>query len=453
MNESYRPKDEGVIFANPPAKSREGQQKRGMFPLPLISLANYLNPEIKIENVSPDLLSDYSQASSILLESNAEWLAMTCYQETMKSVLELARTSKSIGRKVVLGGHHITLWGGEQALKEIPEADFVVVGEGEIPLKYLIEDRDHYEIPGLWWRENGKPKTNGLPFYFNDWAEQPPMIKGYSAFDYSELWKRNEKIGRTGYLRPISLIGIRGCAFAERTKKRCTFCAMPLTNRLRCRNPKYFWDEVSWLANEYNIDLIWDHSDSFLGSKDWLAQIAEIRPKNTPPIWCYGRADEINAKIIGSISKIGIEHIYIGVEVGSNERLREIRKGITLQQVLNAIDLCHKNGIRIQLSFIFGLPGETMETLRDTINFALLGKERGADDIVFHEFILRKGLSWFETLARENPEINRMVLDQGLLQSLLWRKFNPYLERTEALKEVVSVIQKYPHSEITAWNI
>lgn len=194
-------------------------------------------------------------------------------------------------------------------------------------------------------------------------------------------------------------------------------------------------------------------AESVPGSKDWLAQIAEIRPKNTPPIWCYGRADEINAKTIESISKIGIEHIYIGVEVGSNERLREIRKGITLQQVLNAIDLCHKNGIRTQLSFIFGLPGETMETLKDTINFALLGKERGADDIVFHEFILRKGLSWFETLARENPEINRMVLDQGLLQNLLWHKFNPHLERDEALKEVISVIQKYPHSEITAWNI
>lgn len=453
MNEIDRPTNEGIIFANPPSKTREGQQRRGMFPLPLISLANSLNPEIKVGNVSPDLLSDYAQAGSILLDSNAEWLAMTCYQETMKSVVELARTSKHVGQKVVLGGHHITLWGGEQVLKEIPEADFVIVGEGEIPLKYLIEDKDHHEIPGLWWRENGIPKTNALPLYYNDWVEQPPMIRGYSAFDYSELWKRNEKIGRTGYTKPISLIGVRGCAFAERTKKRCTFCAMPLTNRLRCRNPRHFWNEVNWLASEYNIDLIWDHSDSFLGSRDWLSQIAETRPKNTPPIWCYGRADEINAKTIESISKIGIEHIYIGVEVGSNERLKEIRKGITLQQVLNAIELCHKNGIRTQLSFIFGLPGETMETLKDTINFALLGKDRGADDVVFHEFILRKGLSWFETLARENPEINRVVLNQGHLQNLLWSKLNPHLEWDEALKEVVSVIQKYPHSEITAWNM
>lgn len=176
-------------------------------------------------------------------------------------------------------------------------------------------------------------------------------------------------------------------------------------------------------------------------------------PPHTTPIWCYGRADEINDQTIESIVKIGIEHIYIGVEVGSNERLREVRKGITLQQVLNAVEICHYNGIRTQLSFIVGLPGETTATLRDTINFALLGKDKGADDIVFHEFIVRKGLTWFETLARENPEINHLVLDQGRLQNLLWQKFNPHLDREAALKEVISIIQKYPNSEMTAWNI
>ena len=445
--------DKTVIFANPPAIVREGQQRRGMFPLPLIALADFLDQEIGIENVSPDLLADYSSASAIVSSSNSDWVAMTCYQETMKSVVEIAKIAKSSGKKVVLGGHHITICGGEKTLREIPEVDYAIVGEGEVPLRLLTEGVDPERIPGLWWRENGIPKTNRLPFYSDDWTNRPPMIKGYSAFGYSALWKRNEKIGRTGYKRPFSIIGIRGCAYAQRTGRRCTFCAMPLSNRLRCRSPKHFWGEIVWIVNQFQVDLIWDHSDSLLGSRTWLAEVAECRPQNTPPIWCYGRANEINTGTIELISKIGIEHVYIGVEVGSNERLKEIKKGITLSQVLNAIHLCRRYNIRVQPSFIVGLPGETEKSLRDTINFAFQCKEEGADDIVFHEFILRKGLQWWKILATKFPELNRVVVDQGMIQKLMWEEFNPQLQRKEAIEKVKSVLREFPHSELTAWNI
>lgn len=445
--------NKGVIFANPPARTREGQQRRGMFPLPLVALADFLDQEIEIEQVSPDLLTDYSLAATIVSQSNLEWLAMTCYQETMRSVIELAKIAKNSGKRVVLGGHHISIWGGGQILKEIPEADFVIIGEGEIPLKLLITSNAPQQIPGLWWRENGIVNTNRFPLYSDDWSTRPPMIRGYSAFNYSALWKRNEKIGRTGYKRPFSIIGIRGCAYAQRSRRRCTFCAMPPSNHLLCRNSKYFWEEITWIGNRFQADLIWDHSDSLLGSPAWLAKTAETRPKNTPPIWCYGRADEINSKTIKFISKIGIEHVYIGIEVGSDERLKEIKKGITLNQVLNAIRLCRRYNIRVQPSFIVGLPGETEKSLNDTINFAFQCKEEGADDIVFHEFILRKGLQWFDALVREYPELNRVVLNQGAVQNLMWQHCNPKLERKEAIEKIKKALREFPHSELTAWNI
>jgi len=89
----------GVIFTNPPAKAREGQQRRGMFPLPLMALANSLDEKIKVEQVSPDLLTDYSLAETIVSQSKAEWLAITCYQETMGSVLKLVKIAKNFGKK------------------------------------------------------------------------------------------------------------------------------------------------------------------------------------------------------------------------------------------------------------------------------------------------------------------------------------------------------------------
>lgn len=352
-----------------------------------------------------------------------------------------------------MGGHHVTLWDGETTLTEIPEADFVIVGEGELPLKLLLSGHDFHQIPNLWWRENGIPKTNNLPLYFNNWIKQSPMIKGYSVFNYSMLWKRIKEIGRTGYNRPFSVIGIRGCAYAQRSKKRCAFCAMPLNIPLRCRNPRYFWEEIVWTTQQYQIDLVWEHSDSFLGVPNWLAKLAETRPRGTPPIWCYGRADEINREVIKLISKIGIEHIYMGVEVGSEKRLEKIRKNITLTQILNAIRLCREYNIRVQPSFIFGLPGETEESLRDTINFAFQCKEEGADDVIFHEFILRKGLEWWEVLATRFPDLNRVVVNQGVVQKLMWQEFNPQLQREEAIEKVKVTVTEFPHYELTAWNI
>jgi len=443
-----------IIFTNPPALKREGLKARGMFPLPLIALANALEDSIEVEQASPDLLISYPDIKSVISKSSAGWVAITCYQETMDQVREIAQIAKSSGKKVIAGGHHITLWKGNRVLREIPEIDFVIEGEGELPLKMLIEGSDFKRIPGLWWRSNGVPVTNKLPLYVCDWTNQPPMVRGYSAFDYSEIWKIHKTMGRTKYQKPFSIMGLRGCGYAIRSKNRCSFCAMPIAScQLRCRKPKYFWDEIMWARSRYNIDFLWDHSDSLLGSPEWLRGAADFRPDDAPPIWCYGRADEIRENTIKPIDALRIEHIYIGVEVGSNKRLKEMKKGITLQQVMHAIGLCQKYGIRVQLSFIIGLPGETPVSLGETFDFAMKCYEIGVDDIVFHEFILRKGLKWFDYIANQYPDMNRVVLDQGRLQKIFWHLFNPKVNREIALESAKEIVALFPNSELTAWNI
>ncbi len=442
-----------IIFSNPPSKNRKGLKERGMFPLPAIMLADALGEEMRIEQASPDLTPNHLPLVNAISDSKASWAAFTCYQETMSSVIELARLAKNTGKKVVLGGAHVCLWGGKVVLEEIPEADFVIIGEGELPFKMLIEGFDFNKIPGLWWRDNGKIKNNNLPLYYHDWINQPPLIKGYLHFDYSEIWDLHQRNGRTGHKKPFSVMAIRGCAYALRNKKRCKFCAMPLGNLLRCRLPRHFWAEIMWAVDKYGIDVVWDHSDSLFGSVDWLNEAARTRPIGSPSIWCYGRADEIRNDTIQAISKIGVEHIYIGVEVGSNQRLREFNKGITLEEVSLATHLCKKYDIKVQLSFIFGLPGETRKSLDDILKLAAHYAELGVEDIVFHEFILRKGLGWFNSVVQKYPGTNGVVIDQGELQEVYWKLFNPSLDRDETVEKVKSVISLFPKSELTAWNI
>jgi hypothetical protein len=66
---------------------------------------------------------------------------------------------------------------------------------------------------------------------------------------------------------------------------------------------------------------------------------------------------------------------------------------------------------------------------------------------------LRKGLQWWEVLTSKFPELNRVVVDQGIIQRLMWQKFNPKLQREEVIEKVKDVLKEFPHSELTAWNI
>lgn len=441
-----------ILFSNPPAHTRGGLKDRGMFPLPSIALANALHRDTIIEQASPDLLPNGLEPSKVVAQSNADWLALTCYQETMGAAKMLCEIGRATGKKVVLGGAHVCLWGGKRILEEIPEADYAIIGEGELPLRLLVDGSDQKRIPGLWWRDK-QPITNQLPLYFHDWTNEPPMIQGYSAFDYSEIWKIHEAIGRTGHKKPFSIMGLRGCGYALRSKRRCSFCAMPIGNRLRCRSPKYFWEEIVWAVKTNGVDVIQEHSDSLLGCSDWLQEIARSRPQSAPPIWCYGRADEITEETIDIISKTGIEHIYIGVEGGSDQRLEAMRKGVTLEQVFEAIRLCKRHNISVQASFVIGYPGETKGSLSDTLSCASRCLDSGADDIVFHEFILRKGLRWFESLVRQYPEFDHVQVDQGRLQEEYWKRFNPHLLRDDVMQQAINVSKQFPRSEITAWNI
>src|SRR5678815_3035382 len=84
-----------------------------------------------------------------------------------------------------------------------------------------------------------------------------------------------------------------------------------------------------------------------------------------------GRVDTVDDELLTEMRKAGCDNLYLGVESGSEEILKRLKKGITLDQVIKAFQAARRAGIKTQAFFMLGGPGETKQTLQETIDFAV----------------------------------------------------------------------------------
>ena len=166
---------------------------------------------------------------------------------------------------------------------------------------------------------------------------------------------------------PISMTTSRGCPFP------CIFCVgrKMVGARVRYRNPQKVVDELAYLStlgfHQINIA-----DDLFTASKKHcLAVCDEIIQRQLMIQWTsFARVDTVSRPVLERMKQAGCTAVSFGVETGSPEILTTIKKGITLDQVVQAVTMCNDVGVTPQASFILGLPGETSQTLQQTVAFA-----------------------------------------------------------------------------------
>jgi hypothetical protein len=148
--------------------------------------------------------------------------------------------------------------------------------------------------------------------------------------------------------------------------------------RVRYRNPQKIVDELTYLStlgfHQINIA-----DDLFTASKKHcMAVCDEIIRRQLNVQWTsFARVDTVSLPILKRMKQAGCTAVSFGVESGSPEILETIKKGITLDQVDHAVTMCNQVGVTPQASFILGLPGETSETLEQTVAFAQHLKSMG----------------------------------------------------------------------------
>lgn len=263
----------------------------------------------------------------------------------------------------VLGGPHPTIE-YKSLLHNHPEVDVACIGEGEYTMLEIVENVQNEttldNIKGIAFRSNEKIKVNPPREYIRDLDSLPfadwdslPMDKYFFQWTVKKNY--------------ATLSLSRGCSFA------CSFCVQNYIGRtIRRRSPENIIEELNLLYDKYHVRNC-EFNDSTMNSDNaWLREICEgIISLNKPILWgCQFRADKADKETLKLMKRSGCNRIYIGVESGDNRMLKNMKKGQTIEQIEKAIHMVLETGIKPDLGFVIGMPGETEESIMKTIKFA-----------------------------------------------------------------------------------
>jgi radical SAM superfamily enzyme YgiQ (UPF0313 family) len=244
--------------------------------------------------------------------------------------------------------------------------DFAVYGEGEQTFLELIDaiayKKDIHKVDGILWKDNGGEGQINLP---------RKLIKDINTIPFPAIERLPlPKYKRTpsSYKRPPvrSILTARGCPYS------CIFCDRGAFGpTVRQRSINNIMREVDRLVEEFKTRelRIWD--DVFTMDEDFTIEICnELKRHNL--VWsCNGRVDMITSDMLKHMRTAGCWSIDLGIESGNDKILKVINKRFTTQEASEVIKMIKKAGIEVRAFFILGLPEETIETVNDTINFAL----------------------------------------------------------------------------------
>lgn len=170
--------------------------------------------------------------------------------------------------------------------------------------------------------------------------------------------------------RPFLIVApVRGCPYP------CTFCTASIYygRRLRRRPVESVLNEIEQNIKRYNVHDFFIWADTFTADHEYVRAFCRgIRKRGCTIMWtCNSRVDTVDRDLLREMKDAGLWMISFGLESGSERVLERSRKGITISQSRLAVQAAHDVGVRTAGHFIFGLPGETPETMAKTTDFAL----------------------------------------------------------------------------------
>jgi len=265
--------------------------------------------------------------------------------------------------KIILGGVHTSIFPVE-TLQYNQIVDYACVGEAEMVLPEFVKrwkGRKEFEgVKGLVWREDGKICYEGPPPKCKDLDSVPfparHLVPNEKYYNFIST-KRNYTVFNSS----------RGCPFG------CIFCEAARTE-WRARSAKNIVDEFEQCYEQFGIREIDMFDSSFTIKKQRVLDICHElinRGLHKKIIWnVRSRVDTINEEMLDALKEAGCYRIFYGLESGNPEILKKLRKTANLKQMEDIVRKTDRVGISAFAYFLVGCPGETSETVRQTVNFA-----------------------------------------------------------------------------------
>ncbi len=455
-----------IMLVNPPTpdgaywirtQHRVGRRTRENMVWPQVSLAQMaalLHPAYKLKIVDANAeRMGWKEFEKLLDKYQPRYYMTQVTAPTLENDMYGCFLAKARGAKTIAFGTHVTPIPRE-TLRPFPSLDFVLVGEPDLTIRdlldhldgkidqrspqirKLIEDCDPTYKPaikedgsvdmrgikGLAWRNGDEIMVNFPRPFIGDLNDMPvpmhellplqkyrmPLIKGPFTF----------------------IVTSRGCPAG------CTYCIKHVSYQYsaRVRSPKLIMEEM-WQLKKLGINNIHMYSDLFTVSRDQVVELCQrmIDEKINIHWTSNSRVDFVDEEMLQLMGKAGCRLISWGIESGNEQILKHARKGAYPEKAERALKWAKKAGIMNWGYFIIGLPGETEETIRQTIEFS---KKLPLDIALFHVAAPYPGTpfffevvenGWFRPGTRwENVDMDRgTVLDYPDLPAerlLYWQK-------------------------------
>jgi anaerobic magnesium-protoporphyrin IX monomethyl ester cyclase len=281
------------------------------------------------------------------------------------------------GALVVLGGVHPTAL-PEQTLRECPEADAAVIGEGEGPFCELLRLRaagaSFSAAPGAAWRDGPSIRVNQRAPVVDDLDSLPPP-----AYDLLDLGRYEPHPTQYRRLPAFPLYASRGCAHA------CSFCSAGLVHgrRVRRKSAERLLGEADCLVRAAGARGLYIQDSSFLESADYAAAFCEklISGRYSLSWTCNARAEQLTPELARLLRRAGCWQVNVGAESASDDTLLRAGKGCGFEAVRRAAAAAQGAGLQLFASFILGLPGEGPREVEETIEAS---RGLGAHTAIFY---------------------------------------------------------------------
>ena len=317
-------------------------------------------PESKVVDAPPH---DVTVEQTIQMARDFDFLVLFTSTPGFANDCRLAEMMKDTNPrlKVAFVGPHVTTL-PEQSLGACSAIDFVARREFDFSVTEFAAGKPLEEIAGISYRCNGEVIHN---------PDRPP-IQDLDSLPFAvDIYKRDLDITRYNVpflLHPfLSFYTERGCPAL------CTFCLWPQTlsgHPWRTRSSDNVVEEVRRALHYYpKLKEIFFDDDTFNIRKSRVVELcAKLKPLNFT--WSCTSRVTVDYETLKAMKEAGCRLMIVGYESGDPQILKNIKKGATVEQALEFTKNCKKLGLMIHGDFIMGLPGETPQTIRRTIDFA-----------------------------------------------------------------------------------
>jgi len=344
------------------------------------------------------------------------------------------------GMKICFVGPPVTVE-PEKALNASPAIDFVIRREFDYQIRDYANGTPIEQIPGASYRKDGELVHN----------PEGPVIEDLDALPWvTKVYKRD--LDTTRYNVPfllnpyLSFYTSRGCPAM------CTFCLWPQTlsgHRWRLRSADDIAAEVQYVLKELpHIKEIFFDDDTFNYRKERTLEVcAKLKPLNFT--WSCTSRVTTDYDTLKGMKEAGCRLLIVGYESGDPQILKNIKKGATIQMAERFTENCRKLGLVIHGDFIVGLPGETHESIRKTIDFAKkLDNETIQVSIAhpypgteFHTYAQNNGLISLGNIVDERgnqlPKVVYENLNEAELMDWVERFYSEYYFRPKVVWRMV----------------